>query len=79
MTDVRKFAVLSLATYASMVRERCCLLEGKAATQQIEQLPENRSDNCILGTIIMRSHTFMTKNSNQHSSPGSRMAGHEAT
>ena len=45
---------LSLATDASMVRKHCWLLEGKA-TQQIEQQIENRSNNCILGTIIIRS------------------------
>ena len=38
--------LLSLATDASMVRERCWLLEG-TGTQQIEQQIENRPDNCL--------------------------------
>ena len=73
-TEIMKFAALSLATDALMVRKRCWLLEGKA-TQQIEQQTENRSDNCILGTIIYAyaRHTSVTRNSNQatrHSLPG---------
>ena len=37
-----------------MLRWLGSLLEGKA-TQPIEQQAENRSDNCILGTVIMHS------------------------
>ena len=44
--------LLSLATDASMVRERYWLLQGEA-TQQNKQKIENKSDNCILSTIIM--------------------------
>ena len=44
--------LLSLATDAVMIGEGCWLLEGKA-TQQIKQQIENRSENCILGTIII--------------------------
>ena len=47
---LRNLLLLSLATDASIVRECCWLLEGKA-TQQIEQQTESRSDNCIRGSI----------------------------
>ena len=39
----RNLSIFSPASDASMVRERCRLLEGKA-TQQVEQQTENRSD-----------------------------------
>ena len=43
--------LLSLVTDASMVREHCWLLQGKA-TWQIDQQTENKSDNCLLSTKI---------------------------
>ena len=52
-TEIRSLPLLSLVTDASMVRERCSLVEGKS-TQQIEQQIEKRIDNCIPGTIIIR-------------------------
>ena len=55
---MRKFALLSLATDASMVRKPCQPLEGKA-TQPIKQQAEK-------GIIIcLPDHAFMTRNSNQ--------------
>ena len=67
--------LLSLETDTSMVRERCWLLHGKA-TQQIKQQTENKSDNCILSTIIcifwtrLRDKKF--KSSHQTFSAGGR-------
>ena len=48
--------LLSLASDASMVRERCWVLEGKA-TPQIEQETEDRSDSCILAIIMHSPNT----------------------
>ena len=54
MTEIRKFAAPFTSDWSFDGRKRCRLLEGKAI-QQIKQQIENRPDNYILGTIIMRS------------------------
>ena len=80
-TEVRKFATpFSLGTDALMVREHCWLVEGKA-TRQIKQQIEERIDNCIPGTIIVRSldtPLWQEIQITRHSLPkGAWTAGHE--